>query len=157
MARPLRIEYPEALYHITSRGNARSPVFDDDRDRREFLMILEDVVGRYKWLCHAFCLMDNHYHLLVETVDGNVSLGMRHLNGVYTQAFNRRHHRVGHVFQGRFTSVLVERESYLLELCRYVVLNPVRAGIVKHPGAYRWSSYKSTGGLVKPAPFLKVN
>ena len=88
---------------------------------------------------------------------GNVSLGMRHLNGVYTQAFNRRHHRVGHVFQGRFTSVLVEQERYLLELCRYVVLNPVRAGIVKHPGAYRWSSYQATGGLVKPAPFLRVN
>jgi putative transposase len=157
MARPLRIEYPGAIYHITSRGNARSPLFDDDRDRRAFLMILEAVVGRYKWLCHAFCLMDNHYHLLVETVDGNVSLGMRHLNGVYTQAFNRRHHRVGHVFQGRFTSVLVERESYLLELCRYVVLNPVRAGIVKHAGAYRWSSYQATGGLVKPAPFLRVN
>jgi putative transposase len=157
MARPLRIEYPGAMYHITSRGNARSPVFDDDRDRREFLMILEDVVRRYNWLCHAFCLMDNHYHLLVETVDGNLSLGMRHLNGVYTQAFNRRHHRVGHVFQGRFTSVLVEQESYLLELCRYVVLNPVRAGIVKHAGAYRWSSYKSTGGLVKPAPFLRVD
>ena len=94
MARPLRIEYPGALYHITSRGNARSPVFDDDRDRREFLRILEDVVRRYHWLCHAFRLMDNHYHLLVVTVDGNLSLGMRHLNGVYTQAFNRRHHQV---------------------------------------------------------------
>jgi putative transposase len=142
MARPLRIEYPGAMYHITSRGNARPPVFDDDRDRRAFLMILEDVVRRYHWLCHAFCLMDNH--LLVETVNGNVCLGMRHLNGVYTQAFNRRHHRVGHVFQGRFTSVLVEQASSLLELCRYVVLNPVRAGIVKHPGAYKWSSYQAT-------------
>jgi REP element-mobilizing transposase RayT len=157
MARPLRIEYPGALYHITSRGNARSPIFEDHRDRREFLMILEDVVGRYNWLCHAFCLMDNHYHLLVETVDGNLSLGMRHLNGVYTQAFNRRHDRVGHVFQGRFKAILVEQESYLLELRRYVVLNPVRAGIVKDPGAYKWSSYQSTGGLVKPAPFLRVN
>ena len=157
MARPLRIEYPGAIYHITSRGNARLPVFDDDRDREGFLIILEDVVKRYNWLCHAYCLMGNHYHLVVETVDGNLSLGMRYLNGVYTQRFNRRHDRVGHVFQGRFKSVLVEQESYLLALCRYVVLNPVRAGIVRHPAGYRWSSYKATAGLLKPAPFLAVN
>ena len=156
MARPLRIEYPGAIYHITSRGNARLPVFEEDRDRRQFLLILEEVVKRYNWLCHAYCLMENHYHLLVETVDGNLSQGMRHLNGVYTQAFNRRHNRVGHVFQGRFKSVLVEQDSYLLELCRYVVLNPVRAGMVKHPGTYKWSSYRYTSGLVKAPPFLKV-
>ena len=156
MARPLRIEYPGAIYHITSRGNARLPVFEEDHDRRRFLVILKEVVKRYNWLCHAYCLMENHYHLLVETVDGNLSRGMRHLNGVYTQTFNRRHNRVGHVFQGRFKSVLVEQDSYLLELCRYVVLNPVRAGIVKHPGTYKWSSYKYTSGLVKAPPFLKV-
>jgi putative transposase len=157
MARPLRIQYPGAIYHITSRGNARLPVFEDGHDRGQFFLILEEVVKRHNWLCHAYCLMDNHYHILVETVEGNLSLAMRHLNGVYTQRFNRRHHRVGHVFQGRFKSVLVEKESYLLELCRYVVLNPVRAGIVKHPGAYRWSSYKSTAGLVKAPPFLTVH
>ncbi|MBW2056862.1 MAG: transposase, partial [Deltaproteobacteria bacterium] len=144
MARPLRIEYPGAVYHITSRGNARLPVFDDDFDRRAFLTILEDVVKRYNWLCHAYCLMENHYHLVLQTVDANLSLGMRYLNGVYTQRFNRRHHRAGHVFQGRFKSILVEQESYLLELCRYVVLNPVRAGMVKHPAAYGWSSYRAT-------------
>ena len=157
MARPLRIEFPGAVYHITSRGNARLPIFDDDRDRERFLGILEEVVMRYHWLCHGYCLMDNHYHLLAETVEGNLSIGMRHLNGVYTQQFNRRHNRVGHVYQGRFKSILVEKESYLLELCRYVVLNPVRAGKVKHPGHYKWSSYKATAGLIKPSPFLKVD
>jgi REP element-mobilizing transposase RayT len=157
MARPLRIEYPGAIYHITSRGNARLPIFTDERDRRQFLFILEEVVERYHWLCYGYCLMDNHYHILVETVEGNLSLGMRHLNGVYTQWFNSRHHRVGHIFQGRFKSVLVEQESYLLELCRYVVLNPVRAGMVKQAGAYRWSSYKATVGLVKAPSFLAVD
>ncbi len=135
-----------SIYHITFTGNARLPVFEDDHDRSQFLVILEEVVKRYNWLCHAYCLMDNHYHILVETVEGNLSLAMRYLNGVYTQRFNRRHHRAGHIFQGRFQSVLVEKGRYLLELCRYVVLNPVRAGIVQHPGAYRWSSYQSTAG-----------
>ena len=101
MARPLRIEYPGAVYHVTSRGNARLPIFDSDKDRRSFLNILEEVVKRFNWFCHAFCLMDNHYHLLIETIDGNLSLGMRHLNGVYTQRFNRRNNRVGHIFQGK--------------------------------------------------------
>jgi putative transposase len=116
-------------------------------------MWLEDTIGS----AMPFALWIITITSFMETIDGNVSLGMRHLNGVYTQAFNRRHHRVGHVFQGRFTSLLVEQESYLLELCRYVVLNPVRAGIVTHPGAYRWSSYQATGGLVKPAPFVRVH
>jgi len=155
MARPLRIEFPGAIYHITSRGNARLPVFEDDHDRKRFLGILEEVVKRYNWLCHAYCLMDNH--LLVETVDGNLSMGMRHLNGVYTQRFKRRHNRVGHIYQGRFKSILVEQDSYLLELCRYVVLNPIRAGIVKHLGDYKWSSYKVTAGLIKTVPFLTVD
>jgi len=157
MARPLRIEFPGAIYHITSRGNARLPVFEDDHDRKLFLGILEEVVIRYNWLCHAYCLMDNHYHLMVETVEGNLSMGMRHLNGVYTQRFNGRHNRVGHIYQGRFKSILVEQDSYLLELCRYVVLNPVRAGIVRHPRHYKWSSYKVTAGLTKAAPFLTVD
>lgn len=157
MARPLRVEFPGAIYHITSRGNARLPIYEDDYDRKLFLGILDEVVKRYNWLFHAYCLMDNHYHLLVETVDGNLSMGMRHLNGVYTQRFNRRHNRVGHIYQGRFKSIFVEQESYLLELCRYVVLNPVRAGIVKHPGNYKWSSYKGTVGLIKAVPFLTVD
>ena len=157
MARPLRIEFPGAIYHITSRGNAHLPIFEDDYDRKQFLSTIKEVIKRYNWLCHAYCLMDNHYHLLMETVDGNLSLGMRHLNGVYTQRFNRRHHSVGHIFQGRFKAILVEQDSYLLELCRYVVLNPVRAGMVKHPGNYQWSSYKGTSGLVKTVSFLTVD
>ena len=157
MARPLRIEYPGAIYHITSRGNAKMPIFDNDDDRECFIYILKDAVKRFNWVVHAYCMMDNHYHLLVETVDGILSKGMRHLNGLYTQCFNRRHDGVGHIFQGRFKSILVNRESHLLELCRYVVLNPVRAGMVKQVDQYRWSSYKATGGLEGNPEFLTVD
>ena len=157
MARPLRIEYPGAVYHLTARGNARMATFLDDADRRRFLALIEEVVGRFKWHCYAYCLMDNHYHLLVETTTCNLSMGMRQINGVYTQYFNRRYDRVGHVFQGRFKSILVERESYLLELCRYVVLNPVRAGIAGRPDDYAWSSYPATAGIEEPPRFLAVH
>src|SRR5713226_6360530 len=118
MARPLRIEYPGAVYHLTSRGNARKKIFLNDSDRDEFLATLGWVVERFGWRCHAYCLMDNHFHLLIETPQPNLSLGMRQLNGVYTQRFNRRHKRVGHLFQGRFKAILVERDSYLLALAR---------------------------------------
>ena len=110
MARPLRIEFPSALYHVTSRGDRREPIFEDDEDRLKFLDVLAEVVGRFNWLCHAYCLMTNHYHLVVETPDGNLSKGMRQLNGVYTQASNRRHQRTGHLFQGRFKAILVDQE-----------------------------------------------
>ena len=146
MARPLRIEFPGAVYHVTSRGNARAEIFEEDNDRELFLKIFGQVVTRFNWLCHSYCLMGNHYHLLIETPEGNLSAGMRQLNGVYTQAFNRRHHRDGHVFKGRFKAILVEKESHLLELCRYVVLNPVRAAMVKRPEEYKWSSYLPTLG-----------
>jgi REP element-mobilizing transposase RayT len=102
MARPLRIEFPGAVYHVTSRGNERKVIFKDDQDRKMFLDTLADVTLRYNWLCHAYCLMDNHIHLLFDTLDGNLSIGMRQLNGIYTQRFNKRHGRVGHLFQGRF-------------------------------------------------------
>jgi len=151
MARPLRIEFPGALYHVTSRGNARAPIFLEDRDRRLLLHILSDVVARYRWVCHAYCLMTNHFHLLVETPEANLSRGMRQLNGLYTQRFNRAHERVGHILQGRFGAVLVERDAHLLELARYVVLNPVRAGLVAAAEAYPWSSLQATIGLA-PAP-----
>ena len=154
MARPLRIEYPGALYHVTSRGNGRADIFLDDQDRLTFLDILGDAAGRFGWRCHAYCLMDNHYHLLIETPEANLSRGMRHVNGVYTQRFNRAHELVGHVFQGRFKAILVEREAYLLELSRYVVLNPVRAGLVRSAKDWRWSSYRATAGLKKGPNFL---
>ena len=140
MARPLRIEFPGALYHVTSRGNARGPIFLSDCDRFDFLCVLGEVVEQTGWQCHAYCLMPNHYHLLVQTPEANLSRGMRQLNGLYTQRLNRRHDRVGHLFQGRFKAILVERESQLLELARSVVLKPVRAAIATDPERYRWSS-----------------
>lgn len=146
MARPLRLEYPGAVYHVTSRGNARQDIVHDDRDRALFVERLAHVIDRFSWRCHAYCLMDNHYHLLIETPQANLSRGMRQLNGTYTQAINRWHQRVGHLFQGRFTAILVEKEAHLLELCRYVVLNPVRAQMVTHPRLWGWSSYRDTAG-----------
>ncbi len=157
MARPLRLEFPGAVYHVTSRGNARQDIVADDRDRSQFLTLLAHVIDRYRWLCHAYCLMDNHYHLLIETPQPNLSLGMRQLNGRYTQSYNRRHERVGHLFQGRFTAILVEKEAHLLELCRYVVLNPVRANMVTHPRHWAWSSYRATVGETTAPPFLTTD
>ena len=154
MARPLRIEYPGALYHVTSRGDRRECIYGDDGDRRLFLNVLESAVGRFRWVCHAYCLMDNHYHLLVETPEANLSRGMRQLNGVYTQQYNVRHEKSGHVFQGRYKAVVIEKDSHLLEVCRYVVLNPVRARVVTHPQQWKWSSYRATAGLVKGVDFL---
>jgi REP element-mobilizing transposase RayT len=156
MARPLRIECPGAFYHVTSRGNARAPIFLEDRDRRLLLRILSDVVARYRWVCHAYCLMTNHFHLLVETPEANLSRGMRQLNGLYTQRFNRAHERVGHILQGRYGAVLVERDAHLLELARYVVLNPVRAGLVGDAEDYPWSSLRATLGLESAPEWLKT-
>ena len=146
MARPLRLEYAGALYHITSRGDRREPIYEDDADRKMFMSLLEQVCKTYNWLCHAYCLMGNHYHLLVETPEANLSKGMRQLNGLYTQSYNRNHNRVGHVFQGRYKAILVEKQSYLLELARYIVLNPVRAQMVHVAGDWQWSSYRATIG-----------
>jgi putative transposase len=157
MARPLRVEFPGALYHVTSRGDRREAIFEDDEDRGAFLATLHEVVVRFNWICHAYCLMTNHYHLLVETVEGNLSKGMRQLNGVFTQTSNRRHGRSGHLFQGRFKGILVEKDSYLLELGRYVVLNPVRAGMVAHAGDWPWSSYPGTVGEVAPLKLLSTD
>jgi REP element-mobilizing transposase RayT len=157
MARPLRIEYPGAVYHVTTRGNARQAIFKDDGDRKCFLDVLASVVEESNWLCHAYCLMENHYHLILETPEANLSRGMRQLNGVYTQRHNRRHGSGGHLFQGRFKAILVGRENYLLELCRYVVLNPVRAGLVKTAEEYAWSSYRATAGSASRPPYLSVD
>jgi len=157
MARSRRIEYPGAVYHVTSRGNAKRNVFLDNKDRLRFLEILKQVVDRFNWLCHAYCLMTNHYHLLIETIDPTLSRGMRQLNGVYTQAFNRHHRQVGHLFQGRFKAIVVEKEEYLLELARYVVLNPVRAHMVQTAKDYRWSSCRATAGLAKKPQLLTTD
>ena len=149
MARPLRIEYPGAIYHITARGNAREDIFLDDYDRVDLLALLKEICDDCHWICHAYCLMTNHYHLLIETLEGNLSKGMRQLNGIYTQHFNRRHGRTGHVFQGRFKAIVVDKDAYLLTLCRYIVLNPVKAGLAVSPAEWRWSSYRSTAGIDK--------
>jgi len=153
MSRPLRIEFNDAVYHITARGNARQAIFLSGEDFTDFLGILSHVVKRYHFLLHAYCLMDNHYHLLIETPEGNLQKGMRQLNGIYAQHFNKKHQRVGHLLQGRYKSILVDKENYLLELSRYIVLNPLRAGIVKDPGDYQWSSYQATAGNT-PIPGL---
>lgn len=144
MSRQLRVEYPGAFYHITARGNAKQEIFLDDKDFKKFLQLLGKEIDQQRWNCYAYCLMNNHYHLLIETPEPNLVKGMTRLNGTYTQYFNNRHNRVGHLFQGRYKSIVVEKESYLLELCRYIVLNPVRAMLVGDPADWKWSSYRVT-------------
>lgn len=156
MARPMRIEFPGGLYHVTARGDRREDIFLDDGDRRQWLALLGEVCERFNWHCHAYCLMSNHFHILVETVEGGLSAGMRQLNGVYTQRHNRAHGRVGHVFQGRFKAIVVQREAYLLELARYVVLNPVRAGMCAMPEQWPWSSYNATVGRIAAPGWLRT-
>ncbi len=128
-----------------------------DPDRELFLEVPAGTAERFGWICYAYCLMTNHFHLLIETSEANLSRGMRHLNGVYTQAFNRRHIRVGHVLQGRFKSIVVEKESHLLELARYVVLNPVRAKMIRSAKDWPWSSHRATAGLEEAPAFLAVD
>ncbi|MDQ6975865.1 MAG: transposase, partial [Mariprofundaceae bacterium] len=157
MARPLRIEYEGAVYHVTSRGNARSDIYLDDEDRALFLDVLQYVVERFGWKCHAYCLMSNHYHLMIETPQPNLSRGMSQLNGMFTQRFNRKHAHVGHVLQGRFKSIIVDKDAYLLELSRYIVRNPIAANMVKNMRDWTWSSYLATRGFVPAPGFLHVD
>lgn len=157
MSRPLRLEFRGALYHVTSRGDGQENIYLDDGDRSDCLAVLGEVVKRFNWTVHAYCLMSNHYHLLVETPDGNLAQGMRQFNGVYTQRFNRRHGRVGHVFQGRYKAIIVQKENYLLELARYIVLNPVRAGMVRSAREWPWSSYRATAGGATSAEWLTTD
>jgi REP element-mobilizing transposase RayT/DNA-binding CsgD family transcriptional regulator len=157
MARPLRLEFAGALYHVTSRGDRREAIYEDDDDRRLFMSLLDQVCDTHNWLCHAYCLMGNHYHLLIETPDANLSKGMRQLNGMYTQNFNRIHNRVGHVFQGRYKAILVEKQGYLLEVARYIVLNPVRAQMVRSTKEWQWSSYRATAAQCAPPKCLTTD
>jgi putative transposase len=151
MGRPLRIEFEGACYHVTSRGNEQKDIFKSKRDREKFLGYLESAVFRYGAIVHAWCLMTNHYHLLLETPQGNLSQIMRHINGAYTNYFNAKRKRAGHLFQGRYKAILIEAEQYLVELSRYIHLNPVRAGIVARPKDYPWSSYRVYVDLQPPA------
>ena len=139
-----------------NRGARRLPIFGDDHDRRFFLRCVDEALRRADARVHAYVLMGNHYHFLFETPEANLSRGMRQLNGVYSQSFNRRHRRVGHLFQGRYKAQLVEHGSYLLEVARYIVLNPVRAKMVRSPADYQWSSYRSTVDLRQAESFLST-
>jgi REP element-mobilizing transposase RayT len=145
------------LYHITSRGDGREDIYLSDADRTAWLETLAEVCKRFNWVCHAYCQMTNHYHVVVETPDANLSKGMRQLNGVYTQRFNRAHGRVGHVFQGRFKAILVDKDNYLLELARYVVLNPLRAKMVRRLEQWPWSSYRATCGQDAVPAWLQID
>jgi putative transposase len=157
MARPLRIELPGGIYHVTARGDRREDIYLNDDDRLTWLEVFANVCARFNWRCHAYCLMSNHYHVVIETPEPNLAEGMRQLNGVYTQRFNRRHGRVGHVYQGRYKAILVEKDSYLLELSRYVVLNPVRAHMVKAVQDWSWSSYHATVGTHPRPSWLQID
>lgn len=157
MGRPLRIEYPGAFYHVTSRGNEQKDVFKSQKDREKFLSYLESATERYSAVIHAYCLLSNHYHILLETPAGNLSQIMRHINGAYTIYFNIKRKRAGHLFQGRFKAILIEADEYATELSRYIHLNPVRAGIVALPEEYQWSSYRNYIGQGKTLEWLKTD
>ena len=157
MARLPRIEAPDLVRHVMSRGNGKMTIFLDDVDYQRFQNLLARVVEDFAIRCWNYCIMPNHYHLTIQPTQANLSAAIRRLNGEYGQWWNRRHSRVGHVFQGRFKDQIVDRQAYLLTLCRYVVLNPVRAGLVAEPSKWSWSSYRATAGL-GPAPgFVAVD
>lgn len=153
----MRIEFSGAVYHITARGNEKKSIFFDDHDREIFLKIIAQVKNRFHWLFHSYVLMGNHYHLLVETPEANLSRGMRQLNGVYTRAFNKRHGRIGHLFQGRFGSILIDKDDYLLEVCRYIALNPVRAGLAFKAEEWDWGSFRALIGMEKAPAWLETD
>lgn len=157
MARPLRIDAPDITYHVTSRGNERRPIFYSDEDRTVFLRCLAETVRRFGWSVSAWVLMTNHFHLVVETPHANLSRGMHWLLTKYASWFNRRHERSGHLFQGRFKSVIVDSETYFARVLRYVVLNPVRARMVTRPDQYRWSSYRASAGLDEAPEWLDLS
>ncbi len=157
MARQLRIEYPGAFYHVTSRGNRKEPIFLTDHDREALLEYFKDANKKFDAIVHAYCLMKNHYHLLLHTLRANLSKIMHFINTSYTILFNTRHSRVGHLFQGRFRAILVEADNYAQELSRYIHLNPVRAKIVTRPEAYEWSSYQTYLGAQRSEPWLNTH
>jgi putative transposase len=157
MPRRPRFQAPGAIYHVTSRGTEGRAIFLDDLDRELFLTVLAEVVELRTWMCPAYCLMTNHFHLLVQTTDADLAVGMHGINSTYANFFNRRHNHIGHLFQNRYSSIVIERQSHLLESCRYVVLNPVRAGLCRRPGYWPWSSYRATAGYVAPPAFLDVD
>ena len=158
MPRDLRLEAPDVLYHVGSRGVEKRQIFDcGHRDREFFLELLAKVVRKFVWQVHAYCLMGNHFHLVLDTPNANLSAGMQYLKGQYAQWFNAVAGREGALFERRFWSRIALSEAYVLELSRYVVLNPVRAGLARRPDEWPWSSYQATVGLDGVPEFLKVN
>ncbi|MFL6698279.1 MAG: transposase [Vitreoscilla sp.] len=154
MPRPLRLEYPGALYHVTARGTRQGDIFLDDQDRASLLSILAQALRTCDARAFAYCLMGSHYHFVLQTRQPNLAVLMRRINSVYSLTFNRRHGRCGHVFEGRYKALHVDRDTYLLEVCRYVDLNPVRAGLVESPVRWPWSSYRANAGAVPPPAWL---
>ena len=150
MPRPLRLDAAGAFHHVTARGNRRGLIFLDAADRGRFVSFLADAVRRFEWRCHAYCLMSNHFHLVLETPNASLGRGMQWLNGRYAQTFNRRHGHIGHLFQSRFASNPIEHDAHLVASCRYAILNPVRAGLCTSPHEWPWSSYRATAGLGRP-------
>lgn len=157
MARQLRIEHPGGFYHVYSRGNQKQTIFLSDEDRYYFLKVLGDANMKFGVRFHAYCLMPNHYHLFIETYFGGLSKAMHLVNTTYTVYVNKKHARCGHLFQGRFRSILIEADAYACELSRYIHLNPVRAGIVSQPEDYLWSSYRDYLGIRRPSPWLDTS
>jgi putative transposase len=156
MPRPLRIQDSERLYHVMSRGVRKTPIFTDKRDRLRFLQLFAEVVSHREWQCHAYCLMTNHYHFVVRTPNADISAGMQWLNSRFARWFDWRHGFEGHVLERRFNSVFVEGDAHLLELARYIPLNPVRAGLCRHPREWRWSSYRAMVGISERPSFLRT-
>lgn len=154
MPRRPRIQFHGALYHVCSRGDRQEPIFEQDNDRHMFMDVLGEAASKYDLLFLAYCLMGNHYHLVMQTRLPNLSETMQFINGVYTQRYNRRHSTCGHVFQGRFNANLIGRDEYMKEACRYVELNPVRAKLVRDPHEWEWSSYRAHIGLATCPPWL---
>jgi REP element-mobilizing transposase RayT len=152
-----RIEVEGGIYHVTARGNARAAIFRDEQDYRVLRDVVSKTVEQHRWRCHSYCLLPNHYHFLVETPEPNLGRGMLVLNGTYARRFNWRYQRYGHVFQGPYGAVLIEDDDHLLEVCRYIALNPVRAGLVRRPGDWPWSSYCALAGLAEAPAFLHVD
>jgi putative transposase len=156
MSRRPRLQFPGAVYHVMTRGNRKAAIFNEDSDRQRFLTTLADALRLYDAACDAMCLMPNHYHLILETPRGNVARVMRYINGVFAQRMNRKYALTGHLFESRYRSPLIQRETYLKRATRYIVRNPLRAGLVADPADYPWSSYRATAGLEEPPPWLSL-
>lgn len=157
MARQPRLQVANGTYHVTGKANRNDELFRDDADRDLFLVTLDGVVRIRRWTCLAYCLLTTHYHLVIRTPEPDLAIGMQRLNGLFAQAFNRRHREGGHVFGGRYYSKLVVSQTHFLELFRYVARNPVRAGICISPAQWLWSSYAATVGLARSPCFLSVS